>query len=163
MTKFSIIEAKPHHCGQMVRVLRTHHAAVLAGLGLNAHRELRASFDQSTYRLAWLIDGKLAGLGGVTESALSATGMIWLALSQDAMHYPVQIVKEARRQLSNIMVVKRELVTAILLDDKSSMRFAEFMGFRAMPHSDGVAVQMVLRKSRKVFYSQETAELVSLH
>lgn len=128
MTTFRIIDAKPWHCGRMARLLRSEHAQAIAMIGIDSHRELRDKFDQSSFRRAWLIDGDLAGLGAVTGDALSAVGFVWLALSNKAMKYPVAIVKEARRQLDEIMEVKRELVTTILDGDESSKRFAAFLG-----------------------------------
>ena len=78
-----------------------------------------------------MIDGRLGGLGGVTGPAASAFGMVWLALSIEATRYPLAIIKEARRQLEEIMVVKRSLATLILDGDEASMRFAVFLGFHA--------------------------------
>lgn len=129
MTTFTITSAKPYHCGQMVRLLRMEHQMAVARLGINSHRELRARFDASAFRKAWLIDGRLAALGGVTGGTLSGHGLIWLALSHEAMKYPIAIVKEARRQLDEIMAVKRVLVTAILDGDEGAKRFAIFLGF----------------------------------
>ena len=58
-------------------------------------------------RKAWLIDGKLSALGGVTGSKMSSTGFVWLALSSAAMKYPIQIVKTARAQLDEIISAAR--------------------------------------------------------
>lgn len=81
---------------------------------------------------AWLIDGELAGLGGVTGSEISSTGMVWLALSEKATQFPVEIVKETRRQMARILITKRELVTLIIPEDKTSLRFATWLGFEAV-------------------------------
>ena len=136
MTEFAIIEAKPWHCGAMSRLLRPEHQRAVAMIGMNSHRELRARFDASSFRKAWLIDGHLAGLGGVTGPTLSAIGMVWLALSDRATAYPLAIIKEAKHQLEEIMTVKRVLFTAILDDDEAAKRFAVFLGF----HDDEPAI-----------------------
>lgn len=129
MPDFTIIDAKPFHCGQMVRLLRREHQQVIARIGIDSHRELRARFDSSTFKRAWLIDGKLGALGGVTGGRLSTQGYIWLALAHSALKYPLAIIREARRQLDDIMVTKRDLVTTILEGDEASKRFAIFLGF----------------------------------
>lgn len=126
---FQIVEARAYHCGAMVRMLRAEHQRAIARLGVNAHRELRQRFDSSSFRRAWLIDGKLAALGGVTGSQLSSEGYVWLALSGLATRYPLEVVRETRRQLAALMVVKRSLVTSIIASDETSKRFAIFMGF----------------------------------
>ncbi len=127
--RFEIVEAKPYHCGQMARILRIEHQKAVAMIGIDSHRELRGRFDDSTFRKAWLIDGKLAALGGVTGSRLTSIGYIWLAFSSTATKYPVEIVKESRRQLAAIMTVKRRIYTTILDGDTAAKRFAIFLGF----------------------------------
>ena len=127
--RFEIIEARAYHCGQMARILRHEHQKAVAMIGIDSHRELRGRFDDSSFRKAWLIDGKLAALGGVTGSLLSTVGYIWLAFSNEAMRYPIQIVKESRLQIAEIMTVKTTIYTTILDGDEASKRFAIFVGF----------------------------------
>ena len=129
MTTFDIVEAKAWHCGAMSRLLRQEHAKAIAMIGLNSHRELRAAFDESIFRRAWLIDGHIAALGGVTGSAASALGIVWLAVAAKAGKYPLEMIKEARRQIADIMTVKRMLICTILDGDEASERFAIFLGF----------------------------------
>jgi hypothetical protein len=129
MTDFTVIPARAHHCGQMVRLLRHEHGAAVTRIGLDPHRELRGRFDISAFRRAWLIDGRLAGLGGVTGGSLSSTGYLWLAFSRIATKYPLAMVKEARRQIAEILVTKRDVITTILDGDDASKRFAVFLGF----------------------------------
>jgi hypothetical protein len=117
---FTVIEARPWHCGRMARLLRIEHASAIARLGIDSHRELSSRFGESAFRRAWLIDGELAALGGVTGPQMAAWGFLWLALSERARRYPVAIVKEAKRQLAEIMVVKRELATTILDNDAAA-------------------------------------------
>lgn len=129
MTDFTIIEGRLWHCGEMTRILRQEQREAVARIGVDSHRELRARFDASSYRRAWLINGKLAALGGVTGSNISPIGYVWLALSKVATRFPVQVVKEGRRQLTEIGLAKHRLVTGILARDEASIRFAIFMGF----------------------------------
>ena len=127
--RFEIVEAKPWHCGAMTRMLRLEHQKAVAMIGIDSHRELRGRFDDSTFRRAWLIDGRLAALGGVTGSRLSSIGYIWLAFSSAATKYPIEMVKESRRQMAAIMTVKRRIYTTILDGDTAAKRFAIFLGF----------------------------------
>lgn len=126
---FTVIEAKRHHCGQMARLLRIEHQQAVASLGVDTHREMVARFGESAFRRAWLCDGRLIALGGVTGPQLASTGYVWLALSMQATKFPLETVREARRQLDEIMLVKRQLVTSILDGDHAAKRFAIFLGF----------------------------------
>ncbi len=127
--RFEIIDAKPWHCGVMARVLRDEHKKVVERAGASAHRLLRECFDQSPFRRAWLIDGELAALGGVMGTIVSPSGTVWLALSQKATRYPIAIIKEARRQLAEILSVRREIVTTIVFGDDAARRLAIFLNF----------------------------------
>jgi hypothetical protein len=137
VTTFLTIPAKRWHCGQMVRLLRHEHQRVMYGIGLDAHAELAGMFEISAFRKAWLIDGRLAGLGGVTGTLLSPHGFVWLALSEQAMRYPVALVKEARRQIAEMMVVKRELTTTLIGGDEAAQRLAVFLGFHVQSQGPG--------------------------
>lgn len=129
MGRFQIIEAKAHHCGAIIRRLREDHQAAVALLGINSHREIRERFDASAYRRAWSIDGRLAGLGGVTGSTISGTGFAWMALTNEAARHPYAVARETLRQIADIMLVKREIVTTLIPEDKLALRFATRLGF----------------------------------
>jgi hypothetical protein len=133
--RFEVVEAKPWHCGAMVRLLRREHQRAVAMVGLNSHRELRGAFDDSIFRRSWFINGKLAAIGGVTGPALSSYGVIWLAFSEAATRYPLAIVKEMRRQIAEIMRTKRLLICSILEGDEAAERLAIFLGF--VPQAEG--------------------------
>lgn len=145
---FQIIPAKPWHCGAMVRRLRLEHRIAVARLGLDSHRELFDRFGQSTLRRALLIDGRLEALGGVTGSALSGEGYVWLALSAKAARYPLVLVREARRQLEMAMQTRSVLVTTVLDGDEAAKRFAIFLGF--VPAGDAQAMPAASRAGRRV-------------
>jgi hypothetical protein len=133
--RFEVVEAKPWHCGAMVRLLRREHQAAVAMVGLNSHRELRMAFDESIFRRSWFIDNHLAAIGGVIGPALSSYGVIWLAFSEAATRYPLAIVKEMRRQIAEIMRTKRLLFCSLLEGDEAAERTAVFLGF--VPHEEG--------------------------
>lgn len=142
MTTFTIIDARLYHCGRMARLLRAEHAAALGALGFAprvVHDELYQRFLQSTYRKAWLIDGRLAGLGGVTGTGLDSAGLVWLALSEAARRYPLAIIKEARRQLDDMTGTRRELATSILPGDDAAKRLAVMLGFHISDDGPGAA------------------------
>jgi len=129
MAEFRVIEAREHHCGAIVRRLREGQRTALIGLGVNPHREIRTNFDTSAFRRAWMVDGRLGALFGVTGPLLAARGYCWLAMSHEGTKYPVEIVKETRRQFGAIMQTKRELYTTLLPEDGAALRFADFLGF----------------------------------
>lgn len=119
----------------------------VAKIGVNSHQELQNLFQSSAFRRAWFIDGKLAALGGVQGPKLALTGFVWLLLSDRATNYPIAIIKEARRQIDEIMKVKRELATTILGGDESARRLAIFLGFHVS--HDGLGSSAYSRFARR--------------
>jgi hypothetical protein len=149
VTHFEIIEAQPQHCGRMARMLRQEHAAVLIGLGVRPHHELRSSFEHSSFRRAWFIDGQLAAVGGVMGTAAESSGVVWLAVARWATRYRIAMLREARKQLAEIAVVKRTLQTLVFPADAASFRFAQRLGFRVREDIETIfeAVMMEWRSS----------------
>lgn len=158
-----IVEAMEFHCGRMVRMLRTEHMAAIAKLGINTHRELRRAFDDSGYRRALFIDGRLAGMGGVTGPMMAATGTIWLAITEEATRHPHLITRLCLAHLREVLRIKRELDTFVLPADETSLRFAKMMGFKTLRNGtvqigEGKLVPMVIRRERNY-----TAALAAMH
>ncbi len=136
--KFEVIEARPWHCGQILRRLRIEHRRAIERVGQSAHKELRVLFDVSYLRRACFADGRLVALGGIASSSvLSHYGFAWVALSEDAKKYPVALLKEAKRQIDNAMTTKAELVTTIIGGDDAAKRFAIFLGFHCEDEGPG--------------------------
>lgn len=130
MPDFTLIEGKAWHCGAIVRRLRHGHLEQLYRAGIDIHRELRVSFDSSSYRRTWLIDGKIAGMGGIIGSDISASGFVWIAVTEAARKYPLQIIRTVRGELDQILALKHQLTCIVLPYDEPACRFAAFMGFR---------------------------------
>jgi len=129
MDTFEITEMKPHYIGQMAKKLRKDHAKMVLELGQNSHRSLLTYYSQSFFSRAWKVNGKLAAIGGITGSILSSEGFVWLAFTEEALKYPIAIIKEAKIQLNEIMNSKFKLFAFVLSADKIAQRFAEFLGF----------------------------------
>ena len=124
-----MIEAKLHHCGQLVRKLRAAQAGALATIGAHSHAELRARFGESSFKRSWLIDGELAGMMGVTGSHLSSTGLIWLALAEKATRHGRRTALIARETLAEAMETRHDVYTIMFRSDAASMRWIEFLRF----------------------------------
>ena len=129
MPEFRIIDPKPYHCGQMARYLRTKHREILEQTGTNAHRTLRDSFDNSAYRKALTIDDRVAIIGGVVGPAMSASGYVWVAVTDEAKAYPIAMVKAIKQVLDVIVSTRHEVTALVVFGDLKAQRFANFLGF----------------------------------
>lgn len=147
MTTFEVIDAKPWHYGQMSRILRDDHRAAIVAAGVDIHRQIALVARDSCICRAWLIDGRLAALGGVVGTMAGAHGYVWLTLSNEAMRHPRAAVQEARAQLADFLQVKRELATTIIESDLAARRFAVFLGFHV--DHDGAGAPAASRAERR--------------
>jgi hypothetical protein len=145
-----IVEAQPWHVGQIVRRLRTEHRSLLVGMGVSAHRELRDAYEASMWRKAWIVEGRLMGIAGITGTVSSGDGNVWLAVSEEALKRPVSLARLVLRHLEEAMQIKRHLTTIVLKDDRAAVRFAYFLGFHVEEQTTingAVAMIMVLDTS----------------
>jgi hypothetical protein len=127
--KFEAIEAKPWHCGALARRLRSEHRDLLDDMKVPTHRQLRETFDASSLCQAWTLGGELHALAGVTGSSASAEGMLWLAMTDEAMRHPFGVARGALRFIDAIMQTKRRISIMVLADDMAGVRLAYFLGF----------------------------------
>lgn len=151
MTLLQPIEARAHHCGQISRQLRAEHRDILDQMHVPTHRELRDAFDASVIRRAWLLNGSLCALAGITGTSASSHGVIWLALTDEATKHPVQVARGAMRFIEEVMRVKRTLSTTLLADDRHGMLLLYFLGFHVehkMMHNGAQVILMSYEKRK---------------
>ena len=130
MTQFAVIEASRRHCGQIARKLRAEHeAGSRSVIKFGTHEGISVAFLMSSANRAWMIDGRLAAVGGIITTFASSDGVIWLAVAQEATRYPKAMLKTAREWLTIFGENKRTLRITVILADKPSVRFAEHLGF----------------------------------
>jgi hypothetical protein len=139
MIAYRVIEAKQWHCGAMIHRLRDEQTNLAISLGVNAHRSLRTAYCESGIARSWISEtGDILAMFGVAGPLLATEGEIWLALSKEATRYPITIIKQARRQLSQVMLFKHRLYATPSVKDPASVRFAKRLGFIELPGEDDV-------------------------
>lgn len=154
MISYSIAVGQPWHCGAIARQLRDEQRSIAVSLKRDAHRDLRLCFDNSGIARSWMSEGRALAIMGVTGPLLAPEGMVWLALSSEATHYPRQILKEARKVLRFVMTLKNRLYAAPFESDPVSVRFAEHLGFVRVPNDGNClegAVPMVLANDMQAY------------
>lgn len=134
---YQIVEARPYHCGQIVRRMRTAHLEALAPTGKNPHRELRDIMGRSLFAKTCVMDGKPVAMWGVCGTLLGNGAYAWLILSNDVLAYRVSLMKEAVRQMKIIISQYGEVATTVLGTDDAALRFATFLGFHDR-HDDDI-------------------------
>lgn len=135
--EYQIVDAQKYHCGRIVRRMRTAHLTALAPTGKDIHWELRATLGRSFFAKACIMDGKVIAMWGASGPVLGESAYVWLILSNDAVRFPIALMKEAVRQMKIILSQCTEVSTTVLAGDDAALRFATFLGFHDR-HEDGV-------------------------
>lgn len=157
--RFQIIPAKPYHCGAMARRARAEHRAAVGALGLDLHRELSARFAETIEPKAWLINGKLAALGGVMGTGLCPGGYVWLAVTDEVFKHRVAFIREAKRQLALVMESRRELATVLVPEDRAALRLAIYLGFHVRDQGLGSPARSRAERHALQFYLESAKDL----
>lgn len=84
---------------------------------------------------------------------MAPEGMIWLALSDEVVKHPREIVREVSRTLKFLMTIKNRIYGAPFECDPASIRFAEFFGFVRYPDETAMVgtVPMVLANDMQAY------------
>lgn len=135
--KVERIEAKAWHCGQLARRLRLEHRDVLDDMGVDAHRNLRMTFEASVFATTWKIDGEVAAMAGVVGSLASPEAEVWAIIADSvATAHPVTVSRETLRFLADLPGAWSALTATILEDDAGSLDFAHWLGFLTKTRSE---------------------------
>ena len=86
-----------------------------------------------------------------------------IAITEAARLHPVEIIREARRQLDHIMKLKLEVHTTVLADDEAAKRFAVFLGFHVDDHGDGAPAFTRYGRKRLRAYLDTEAPRVTMN
>ncbi len=114
----------------MARTVRHAHAMIMASMQTNIHRELRQTFDQSSLKRAFFLDGKLVGLAGVRGTMGESTGEVWFVTTDEmSKNHPLMIARAAHKFMERVMLTRQGVATGVFADDKPGVRLAYFLGF----------------------------------
>ncbi len=128
MTTIRVEPARRSQCGIMARKIRGAHAERIATR--TTHELIVAMFGASYDCRAGYIDDELVAIGGVAGTMASDTGFIWLALADIPAKHALRATLEMRRQLADITVGKRRILSTLVVGDDKASRLADLMGFK---------------------------------
>lgn len=126
---FSVVDTVPWHIWYVADNLRDAQKQAAEHLGAPVRETLMRMAAASAFVRTWFRDDEPIGVGGVTGTMLSSQGRIWLALTNAAERYPVEMMRTARRELD---LLNMKLATDVFNDDLAAIRFAEHLGFRSV-------------------------------
>jgi hypothetical protein len=126
-----IREAKAYHVG---RVLRNSRAKATSSIK-SPHQTLRDCFNASFHKVSWFLNNELVGLGGVDAPLLSDEGIIWMILTDKAVHHPKALLKVMNTGIAALKQKYRILTAFVADDDLAAISFAKHFGFTKIEDS----------------------------
>jgi hypothetical protein len=150
MPDFKIIPSRPWHCGYIARRVRAEHKAAIVSLGFDLHEQIAIAYRETLAPKTWLRDGKIVAVGGVCGGPCEPSGLLWLALSREAVHFPMACVREGKRQIEQAMHTRHELTANIVSGDKAALRFALYLGFEYDSAAMGMDRRVVYMRYRRL-------------
>lgn len=113
----------------MAKRLRAAACVTLQAYGFDPRRALHDVFVESHYARTALVEGKPVAMWGLKGQLLSEVAYVWLVLSEEIGVLPLQIVREARKEMAEIMANYSEVATTVLPNDEQAVAFALCLGF----------------------------------
>ena len=98
--------------------------------GMDMRAQLRMLWGLSVIRKSWLIDGRMAAMGGMTGSLLSRAGKIWMVVAPEAERHRFAFLREAMANLDAVAQGRHEIHVQVAESDGTALRFAKWMGFQ---------------------------------
>lgn len=129
MSEYVIVPAERVHIPLMVRHLRAQDLEEVTCLGLSPRRALRDSFKTSLFRRSAFVDGEIAAMWGVSGGIIDNFGVPWLLTTPAIERVPLAFIKEARREVFEIMETKQRIENYVLASYTRAIRFLMLMGF----------------------------------
>lgn len=131
---YEIVPASVLHVKSLSARLRPAACATLQNLGIDVRQSLRRAFVSSPYCRTVLLDGRPEAMWGMQAPALSDRAVVWAALSDTAVKFPLAVVRRARNELASMKERVGTLYAAVSKDDQRAVLFARSLGFA--PHDD---------------------------
>ncbi len=126
---YSVVPASVRHIKFISEHLRPEAAQTSKWFGLQPRVGLRLDLIRSLYCRTAIKDGVPVAIWGAKGVTLSERAVVWLALTDLAVRFPVSIMRQARKELAELSGSGLHLSAEIDPTDKKAVQFARALGF----------------------------------
>lgn len=147
MIHVTVAESTWEDCERLAQNMRAKDIEEMRALGFAPHAAARACFNDGIMRTSYFVDGEIAamtGLGtGMHGSLLGNTGFPYLLTANVVERAPVAFLKEAKKAVNKMLLLKPVLAGETLSDYHGAIRLLQALGFEiGAPRSLGVNGEM---------------------
>ena len=127
---YTIVPSSIRHVKPMSSRMRAAGAIAVQSFGLVPREALHRAFMASYYCRTALKDEKPVAMWGVAAPIIGDAAAIWLVMAEDMDIPPLPIIRKARSELQLVTEAYPHVMATVLPDDRISVAFALFLGFR---------------------------------
>src|SRR5262249_18105268 len=133
--RYVVVRARPEHASELSPRLRSDDLYEIAGTGVSPLRALWRGYRSIVLCEVAHVDGQIAAMWGLCVgpaagvSFLGDLGRPWLLTSLAIERIPFAFVREARRTVARMLVLKPKLENYVLASYVRAVRFVELLGF----------------------------------
>ena len=98
--------------------------------GADPRVAMRAQFKAGILRKTYFVDGVLVAMSGLCGTLLADTGFPYLVTAKGIERFPISFVKEARRAVDHMLMLRSHLEGYVLADYTGAVRLLEILGFQ---------------------------------
>lgn len=124
-----IVPCKLAHLRELVSNMRLQDAMEAGALGKPCRHMLVMLWKNTANPRAALIDGKVAAAWGCCSQLLVSEGEPWLFTTPVVERAPVRFLKQARREVLEMLLEHRTLVSSVASDYIKAVNFLRKLGF----------------------------------
>ena len=97
--------------------------------GADPRKAMRAQFKSGILRKTYFVDGRIVAMTGLCGTLLSDVGYPYLVTAKGVENYPISFVKEARKAVAHMLLLRQRLEGYVLADYTGAVRLLETLGF----------------------------------
>jgi hypothetical protein len=130
---YRIVDATPEHVRLLGTRLRLEDEIEVTSLGLTPKQAIWRSYRHAILRRTAFIGDEIAAMWGVNGQLLSNVGRPWLLTAPVIETMPLAFLKEARREVRDMLEAHPVLINHVQASYTRAIRFLELAGFTMEP------------------------------
>lgn len=124
-----IVASEPQHVNMLVAGLRENDAREITCAGYRVKRAIWQSYRTSLLRRSAFVDGEIAAMWGIGAAPLDRSGRPWLMTTGAIEKLPLTYLKQARREVREMLDCYPVLYNWVHADYTAAVRFLRMLGF----------------------------------
>ena len=133
MKRVMVVPSKIGDVYRLCAAMRPRDREEALGLGLDPKQGMRSQFRSAVLRKTYFVDGRIAAMSGMCGPLIGDVGEPYLVTAEGVERVPIQMVKQARAAVAEMLSLRSRLEGRVLADYTGAVRLLEVLGFTLGP------------------------------